>query len=386
MDNEIIEAVREHAQKSEAAFAASALQVKSLTDQNAEQQKRLGDLEMELGTIKANRGFAGGGGNDAPNPITEFVKSAQLQALREGANSTGRISIKAGSLKLLTKAISNSGVGQVGDQTYNVQPERLNGLGNNPQRHLSLLDVLPSIPVSTGSVEYVQLNGYTNAAAVQAKEGDAKALATVPTTVVTASIVTVAHYVKASLQVLDDMPALSAQLSNLLSYGCLAKLENLLINGAGGTGQIDGLLTGATAFTASATSSADKIGQAITHLLSLGWNPGVIVLNPTDWFEIQSSKGTSYDGYLLGSPRSPAPPSLWSVPVVQSPSLAVGTALVLDPAQCSLLERQEVVMATRREDGSNFTTNMVSILAELRAGLMVLSPGAVLSVALNETT
>jgi hypothetical protein len=44
------------------------------------------------------------------------------------------------------------------------------------------------------------------------------------------------------------------------------------------------------------------------------------------------------------------------------------------------------VVASSREDGSNFTTNMVTTLAELRAGLAVFSPGAVLSVDLTPTT
>jgi HK97 family phage major capsid protein len=128
------------------------------------------------------------------------------------------------------------------------------------------------------------------------------------------------------------------------------------------------------------------IGEAITELQANGWNPAVVILNPTNWGTIQCARGTSNDGYLMGSPRDPAPPALWSVPVITSASLAVGTAIVLDVSQVALLDRQEIIVATSREDGSNFTTNMVTVLAEGRMGLAVFSPGAVLSVALTPST
>ncbi|MNO08792.1 hypothetical protein D3C81_2316360 [compost metagenome] len=60
--------------------------------------------------------------------------------------------------------------------------------------------------------------------------------------------------------------------------------------------------------------------------------------------------------------------------------MARNTAIVLDPAQVAILDRQLPTLAASREDGQNFTTNMVTILGELRAGLAVFAPGAVLIV------
>lgn len=375
----ILAAINEHGERFQKAHH-------ELRERLGETQQLAEGLAQEFAAIKSHGGRASGSLLDAgPSPVAEFIKSPQLQAMRDGAPTTGRLTLKSGGLKVLTKAISNSGVGQVGDNAYSVQPDRWSGLGNNAQRRLSLFDVLPSIPVSTGTFEYMQLNGYSNAAATQAKEGDAKAQASVPTTVQTANIATIAHYVRASQQVLDDAPALSLQLTNLLTYGVLAKGEDELINGPGTAGRIKGLLTQATAYATTATTAADMIGQAITELQANGWTPSVVVLNPADWFAITSAKNTGDGAYSMGSPRDPAPPSLWSVPVITSASLAAGTALVLDASQAALLDRQEVVVASSREDGSNFTTNMVTILGEGRLGLAVFSPGAVLSVDLTPT-
>lgn len=313
--------------------------------------------------------------------VKSFTESAQFQALAEGANSTGRVQMDGINIKALT----NAGQGVAGSTGYEVQPQRAEGLYNDPRRRLTLLDVLPILPVTASSFEYVKLTNYVNTAAFQTEEGQQKAEANFEMVPETANIATVAHWTKASVQVLDDAPALGQRLMSLLEYGVLAKLESEIIGGAGGKGQISGLLTLGTvapeplSVNGALLDEAERIGHAVNELQSNGWNPGLIIMNPRDWFLISSVKAS--DGqYILGSPRDPAPMSLWNVPVVVTPSLARNTAIVLDPSQVAILDRQLPTLAASREDGQNFTTNMVTILGELRAGLAVFAPGAVLLV------
>lgn len=325
------------------------------------------------------------GNVDGVNPLVKgFVSSPQFTALADGANSTGRVQIEGVNLKALT----NAGQGIAGSAEYSVQPQRADGLYNDPRRRLTLLDVLPSLPVKSSSFEYVKLSNYVNTAAFQTEEGQQKAEANFDMAPETANIATVAHWTRASLQVLDDAPALSQQLMSLLEYGVLSKLESELIGGVGGKGKIAGLLELGTVAPEPLTIGgglldvAERIGHAVNELQSNGWNPGLIIMNPRDWFLISSVKAS--DGqYILGSPRTPVPMSLWNVPVVVTPSLGRNVAIVLDPAQVAILDRQMPTLAASREDGQNFTTNMVTILAELRAGLAVFAPGAVLIVDLT---
>jgi HK97 family phage major capsid protein len=242
--------------------------------------------------------------------------------------------------------------------------------------------LLASIEVSTATFEYVQLTAPAPVAGVQLLEGDLKQQANISTGVQTANVATVAHFVRASQQVLDDAAALHVQLNNLLQYGCLNKLEALIAAGAGGPGT-KGLLPSATAFVPTSTDAQDRIGEAVTALQAVGFVPSVIILNPVDWGRILRARGTTGD-YLLGSPRDPAGPSLWSTSVVTSASLAAGTALVMDASQVCLLDRQSVVVQISIEDADNFQRNMVTVRAELRAGLAVFSPAAVLSLSLTD--
>lgn len=324
----------------------------------ADQQK----LKEQIIDLAQKGGIPNGFGAKSKDETVaaQFVQSPQFKSMLTGAPTTGRVEVKA----TITSA------------THDVQAERAPGLFNNPQRALSLLSVLPSLAVNTGVFEFMQLNGYVNAAAVQVLEGDVKAEASLPTQIVQANISTIAHWIKASNQILADAPALSMQIDNLLRYGVTAKLESELINGAGGTGKILGLVPQATAFVPTLTAKADKIGEAKAAMEADGWVPSLIVMNPADWFVIASERATD-EQYVLGSPRDPAGPSLWGIPVLTTPAIASGTTLILDQSQVAVLNREGVTVMASREDGTNFTTNQTTILAEARYGLAVFATGAV---------
>ncbi|SEI03571.1 phage major capsid protein, HK97 family [Pseudomonas asplenii] len=316
--------------------------------------------------------------------IGEFSGSEQFKSLANGAPSTGRVQVEGVTLKALT----NTGQGVAGTTGFDVQPQRAEGVYNDPRRPLTLLDVIPSLPVDSSSFEYMQLQNYVNTAAFQTEEGQQKAESNFEMTPETANIATVAHWTKASVQVLSDAPALGQKLMSLLEYGVLAKLESEIVAGAGGKGRIKGLVEQGMDFVPSGVADpstltpTDRIGAAVVNLQANGWKPGLIIMNPVDWQLISSQKGT--DGqYVLGSPRDPSPLTLWNVPVVLTPSLARNISIVMDPAQAAILDREQPSLLASREDGQNFTTNMVTLLGELRAGLAVFAPGAVLIVDVN---
>ncbi|UUJ39471.1 phage major capsid protein [Pseudomonas extremaustralis] len=338
---------------------------------------RLNTLEQKSFRRNGNDGGQSAFGEDAVGKMAEeFTKSGQFAALKSGGPTTGRVTVDSISIKALT----NAGQGVTGSTSYSATAQRQPGLHNDPRRDLSLLDYLPSLPATSSTFEYMQLKDYTNNATEQEEEGQQKAQSNIDAELETANIATVAHFTRASKQVLDDTPALGQQIGNLLNYGLLEKLEARLIAGPGGKGKIKGLIGYAVPHVVVGTLlPVDAIGQAVTAMKTSGWQARLIIMNPNDWFNISSERDA--DGqYVLGSPRDPAPPVLWGVPLITSGSMPAGTVLLLDTSQVAMLDREQPTLMLSREDANNFTSNMVTLLAELRAGLAVFSTGAVRSV------
>lgn len=287
-------------------------------------------------------------------------------------------------LDMSLSAIHKSVVGDTGTGMFDVQPQRGSGIWADPRKNLSLFGVLPHLVVNSNAFEFHRLDSYTNAADYQANEGSDKAEGNMPTSLISAPICTIAHFIKASEQVLGDVPALQQQIGNLLQYGVLAKAESQLIAGST-AGKIQGLLTSATTFTATAGGMrVDDIGEAMTGLLVSGWNPGLIVMHPADWHIIRSERTATEKNYVAGGWANPAPPNIWGIPVVLTSSLTAGTALVLDASQCAILDRMQARVEVGR-DGNDFTQNMVTIRAEMRIGLAIFSPTSVLKLTLSDS-
>lgn len=352
-------------------------QIADFKSSSAEKQTefgaRLQEIEQKMVNVSARRG-ANDDSTDSNAVTAQVVAADGIAGFRSGMKSTGQINCKVG----VRAAIANPNKGVTGSTSYPTAPQRDGaGIRGIPQPRLSLLDVLPIVPVTSATYEFVRLDGYINGAAYQKEEGEEKAEGSMPTKMERAEIATIATWIPASLQVLQDNDQLEGQINTLMSVGVRQKLEAELINGEGGPGEILGFKKQATAAGITTGKPADRIGAALTDLKAEGWNPNVIVMNPRDWFAIESERAEDGDGqYVIGTPRDPAPPSLWGTPVVVTNGMPQGEALILDTSVAALLDRQEVTVEASRHDGDNFRRNLVTILAELRAGLAVFAPTA----------
>lgn len=350
---------------------AAAENIEGFRSEQKQLKAQLGELEQEFARIPS-AGFTSA--RLESNPVaTAILGGDALTSVRAGIPSTGKITTEFA----LRAALSNPESGQAGDSAYPTPTHRAPGVLGMPTVRLSILDLLPVVKVAERTYEFVVLDDYINAADYQIKEGDLKAQTDLPTKLARAEVATIAHWLPASLQVLDDNAGLQNLISQVLSVGCRQKLEHEVLVGAGGDGQILGIVPQAEAFVTTATSAADRVGYAITDLSAAGWNANAVVMNPVDWFAVASTRAEGGDGqYILGSPRDPSPAGLWGVRVVVSPSMPAGQALVMDTSIIALLDRQQVSVQLSRHDGDNFRRNLVTILAELRAGLALYAPSA----------
>lgn len=260
-----------------------------------------------------------------------------------------------------------------------IQAQRLAGIQTAPNRILTIRDLLMAGSTSSNAITYIKETGFTNAAAAQANEGDKKAQSTLKFGEESISVKTLAHYIKASKQVLDDAPQLASHINGRLIYGLKLVEEQQLLNGDGLSGNLKGIIPQATAFADKASlanySIIDQLRLAMlqTHLAEYGAN--AIVLNPIDLAKIELMKDDN-GRYLIGNPQGTIQPTLWGLPVVATQAMGVGKFLTgaFDMA-AQLFDREGASVQVGFEN-DDFTKNLVTILAEERLALAVYRPEA----------
>ncbi|MGY0634295.1 phage major capsid protein [Luteimonas sp. A478] len=352
--------------------------------------KGMDEHATKLASIEMNGGLSAGG---LAGPAAGAAASKRLRengqfeeaalAVSRGSNPApfaARIHLDSN----INAALTNPDKGGETDSEFPSRPD-YQGIRGPVQRTLTLLDALPIRKVSSDVVEFIQM-GSSGDAGYQLKEGDEKQEVEFEGELKRAYVATIAGHTTASRQVLEDETALQALIDQILRHKVRGKLEFETVNGAGGSGQIHGLLSQAQAFTPDiGVTPADRIGEALVTQADAGFEPNLIVLNPRDWFRIQlTRKNTTDDEYVFGSPTVPVPPSLWNTRIVRTPSLAAGTALTLDTRFTTVLDRRQVSVLVSNSHKDNFTKNLITILCELRAGLEVIDTRAVRKFALTE--
>jgi hypothetical protein len=232
--------------------------------------------------------------------------------------------------------------------------------------------LIPTVQTSAGAIQVVRKTGYTAAAAAVA-EGAPKPVASATVTVTAVPVQKIAALMKLTKETFEDLPALVSELQNEL-IGDINKAEEAeLLNGSGVSPHLTGLYPAAPALASvpPTTTYIDQIGQGIGTLINLGYSPTGVVVSGTDWQASKMEKLTSGE-YLFGSPSQAVPDRIWSLPVAVSSVLTAGQWLVGDfPKGSVLYEREAVNIVIATQNATDFESNLVTALAELREVLVI---------------
>lgn len=360
----------------------AAEKLEAVVTRQAEQGERIADLSANLQAVEQIVAGAQARGTGIVAHRNHGIGASLIQridageadgfaALREGNTSKARARLETS----IRAALTHNG-GSTSETGMPSQPET-GAVYGGPVRRLSLLEALPSRPTTRDAVEFVTITADDNAD-VQFPEGTEKAEIDLEGELVRAEIATVAGHTTASKQVLSDAEALSATVDRIMRGKVSSKAEAELVTGAGGPGHVEGLLTQAPTFVPSiATEPADIIGECLASMEDDGYTVGFVLLNPLDWFALQTQRATPSGEYLFGSPAAPIPPGLWNRPVVLSSSVPRGTGAAVDTAYVTLLDRQQVTVEASESHKDNFTKNLVTVRCEARIGLEVTDQWAI---------
>jgi len=348
--------------------AETRAKVDDLLTQNGELQARLANAEQVIAKVQN-----GAGAPARPQSMGEqLTESDRYQAFASNPHGTFRMPVQAG---------LGSGQDSAGEL---IQPQRLPGIQGPMLRRLTIRDLITWGRTSSNSIEYAREKLFTNnAAPVGENPTGGKPESNLTFDGDNAPIVTIAHWIHASKQVLADVPMLQSYVDGRLRYGLKFVEEAQLLKGSGVGLNLNGIYTQASTYsnpgvTVENETRVDRLRLALLQSALAEHPVDAIVLNPIDWAAIELIKNAQHD-YMFTNANSTMQPGLWGRHVVATQAMdaneflvgAFGGGLAVQG-----WDREDMNVQISLEDRDNFIKNMVTIRCEERVGLTVYRPEA----------
>ncbi|MDX0218592.1 phage major capsid protein [Sinorhizobium meliloti] len=318
----------------------------------------------------------GPGGPERRKTIGETVTDNEDFKHFVKSGGKGRISIP---VKAIISALTTDADGSAGDL---IVPQRVPGIVAPPQRRMTIRDLITPGNTNSNAIQYVKETGFTNnAATVSETTGATKPQSEIKFDIVTAPVATIAHWVLATKQILDDVPMLQSYIDGRLRYGLAFVEEAQLLMGSGTGTNLNGIYTQASAYAApvqipATVTKIDIIRLAMLQAFLAEYPPNGIVLNPVDWATIELLKDTT-GRHIIGNPQSQAEARLWRLPVVETQAMTVDNFLTgAFDLGAQVFDREEANVEISTEDSDNFRKNLVTVRAEERLALATYRPEA----------
>lgn len=365
--------IKAHAEKVEKEIKANAklsddtrASVDKLLTEQGGLQARLAQAEQLLAAVKQ-----GGGTHAGPQSMGEQITDSE--------DFKAFASNPRGSFRMGVQAAIGSGAGSGADL---IIPDRVPGIVAPGLRRLTIRDLISWGRTGSNSIEYARELVFTNAAGTVA-EATAKPESNITFEADSAPVVTIAHWVHASKQVLADVPMLQSYVDGRLRHGLKLVEEGQLLKGSGVGLNLNGIYTQASAYAnpgvvVQAETHIDRLRLALLQVeLSEYWSDG-IVISPLDWAAIELTK-TADNAYMFANPRVQNLPGLWGRNVVPTQAMTANEFLVGafgGGLAVQGWDREDVDVVISLEDRDNFIKNMATLRCEERLGLTVYRPTA----------
>ena len=359
------------------------LAAKGLDNFQANNLKKMQDMQAQLDEIDRRSKTLGTGqvfGKTLSQSLKENDNIQRLVHDRKG-RAIFEISGEQVTNFMSQKAIlsSSTGYGYAGGGVINV--ERMPGIVTEARRELRIRDLLTSRPTTSPLIYFVRVNNPLAEASPQA-EGSTKAENTLGFTTVSTQVQSIATFIKASKQLVEDFSELMGFLETSMPYYVNRAVERELVSGDGTGNHLNGLLTQASTFNSGLLSASagwtrlDQILAAAAQVRIADEIPATwVALNPLDMYKIQRTKD-GFGRYLLDGPQTQGHPMLWDLTPVSTNAIAPGTFLVGNgnPAAAEIRDRLTMQFDISTEDVDNFERNLISVRAECRLALVISRP------------
>lgn len=323
-----------------------------------------------------------------------FLNSAEFKALQGG---------KAGATMhspFMTKSLGQKDIYSglpTGDPSAFGRIDR-DGIVPLAMRRNRVRDLFPARSTTAAVIEYFRQTGFVsgggwsgnNASVVPEYANSAfsgtngKPQSTMTFVGEQAPVRTIAHWEAAHRNVLADEPQLRSIIDNELLYGLRLQEDAQILSGTGTGEDLQGILntTDIQEYTWSngatdpvADTKADALRRAATLSYLAYYEPTGIIVHPSDWEDIELTKNEQGTYLLAMSVASGADARVWRIPVIDTPAIAAGTALIgAFGTGAQLYDREAASIRVSEQHSDFFVRNAIVVLAEERMALAVKRP------------
>ena len=345
--------------------------VKDLQDSRLEQMKSINKALSEIGLeIKASREKA----NDFGKATVSDLRSAldankdAITSLKEGKDGF-EFTVKAVGTMLESSNISGGNV---------PVEQRIPGFNTIASRQIRLMDIVSKGTASSNIISWVYQSGKEGAAGGTA-EGATKNQIDFDLVVASQTVVKRTAFIKVSTEMLDDIDFIETEIKNELMRELNKDIESTAYEGNNTPPNMNGVLTTATAFSATpfalAIDNANKVDVLVVAAnqikLAEQGTPTHILMNPSDVAGLKMEKVSATDKryverlMIVGSTLL-----LDGIPIIETTLVTVDKYLIGVFNLATLYDKGSIRM-TMGLDGNDYTKNLRTILAEYRGAMVV---------------
>jgi HK97 family phage major capsid protein len=305
----------------------------------------------------------------------KFESSEAFKALKEGRTNKASIDIAP----FTEKAVMTQGADLTGEV---IAPDRVPGVVADPDRPTHVRQFIATGQTTSNTIRYIEETGFANNAAPVA-EGTDKPESDIDLEAKDAPVRLVAHTMRVSKQMLDDISYLASYLGQRARYGIRLEEDSQILYGDGTGENLTGLDQSAdSAFDNTAlgnqfpgndasdtATEIDVLRYAILQARLAEYPVDVVMLNPADMAALDSLKDA--DGRYLDAMER------LGVTFVENTAVTADDFFVgsfSTGGNVQLFDRMQTTLEVFEQDRDNVLKNLITFRAEERLALPIYRP------------
>lgn len=297
-------------------------------------------------------------------------KEAQLKAYKNGEG-------KGFSITMDRKVVGNMGSSANLTGTYFVTPQVVPGVILQPYEEVHLRNILPVGQTNSNVIRYVRDNGGEGGPGM-VDEAGTKPQMDRDLQILDANVRKIATYMRVPEEMMDDIPYLSSFLTQVGTEEVMLLEDEQILYGDGLGQNLSGLEENSTAFDDALLTDIedpnefDVLRAGRTQARLLRRRPTVALVNPADYFRMESTKDSTGNYMLLGGGNGIQPGrNVSGLTIIDHTSVEEDDFFIIDPRAAQIFDRTGLSVRFYDQDQDNAIKNLITIVIEKRLALPI---------------